>query len=119
MTDTENTFDGFALLDDDEEFDVDKIFGSRPDTPTPPPPAPPPAATAQPQSEPEQVQTETAESQHGPEQTLPAKTQDAPAEEAEQPLDIFSAFTSTESDPTAEADGPITFAKAPNTTVAL
>ena len=32
-----------------------------------------------PQSEPEQVQTETAESQHEPEQTLPAKTQEAPA----------------------------------------
>ena len=26
MTDTENVFDGFALLGDDEEFDVDKIF---------------------------------------------------------------------------------------------
>ena len=28
MTDTENVFDGFTLLGDDEEFDVDKIFGS-------------------------------------------------------------------------------------------
>ena len=26
MTDTENVFDGFALLGDDEEFDVDKIL---------------------------------------------------------------------------------------------
>ena len=28
MKDTENVFDGFTLLDDDEEFDVDKIFGA-------------------------------------------------------------------------------------------
>ena len=27
MTDTENVFDGFTLLDDDEELDMDKIFG--------------------------------------------------------------------------------------------
>ena len=40
MTDTENVFDGFALLGDDEEFDVDKIFGSGSDEPAPPPPAP-------------------------------------------------------------------------------
>ena len=40
MTDTENVFDGFALLGDDEEFDVDKIFGSSSDEPAPPPPAP-------------------------------------------------------------------------------
>lgn len=39
MTDTENVFDGFALLGDDEEFDVDKIFGSGSDEPAPPPPA--------------------------------------------------------------------------------
>ena len=38
MTDTENVFDGFALLGDDEEFDVDKIFGSGSDEPAPPPP---------------------------------------------------------------------------------
>ena len=35
MTDTENVFDGFALLGDDEEFDVDKIFGSGSDEPAP------------------------------------------------------------------------------------
>ena len=40
MTDTENVFDGFALLGDDEEFDVDKIFGNSSDEPAPPPPAP-------------------------------------------------------------------------------
>lgn len=40
MTDTENVFDGIALLSDDEEFDVDKIFGSGSDEPAPPPPAP-------------------------------------------------------------------------------
>ena len=38
MTDTENVFDGFTLLGDDEEFDVDKIFGSGSDEPAPPPP---------------------------------------------------------------------------------
>ena len=31
MKDTENVFDGFALLGDDEEFDVDKIFGNSSD----------------------------------------------------------------------------------------
>ena len=60
MTDTENVFDGFALLDDDEEFDVDKIFGSGSDEPAPPPPAPTLAEEVKPQPE--------------PEQTLPAKT---------------------------------------------
>ena len=40
MTGTENVFDGFALLGDDEEFDVDKIFGSGSDELAPPPPAP-------------------------------------------------------------------------------
>lgn len=35
MTDTENVFDGFALLGDDEEFDVDKIFGGGSDEPAP------------------------------------------------------------------------------------
>ena len=75
MTDTENVFDGFALLGDDEEFDVDKIFGSGSDEPAPPPPAPTLAEEVKPQFDPEQVQTETAESQPEPEQTLPAKTQ--------------------------------------------
>ena len=79
MTDTENVFDGFALLGDDEEFDVDKIFGSGSDEPAPPPPAPTLAEEVKPQFDPEQVQTETAESQPEPEQTFPAKTQDAPA----------------------------------------
>ena len=101
MTDTENLFDGFTLLDDDEELDMDKIFGSGSDEPAPPPPTPEPAEEAKPQSEPEQVQAETAESQHEPEQMLPAKTQESPAEERS--LDIFSAFTSAESDPIPEA----------------
>ena len=43
MADAENVFDGFALLSDDEEFDVDKIFCSGSDEPAPPPPAPGPA----------------------------------------------------------------------------
>ena len=43
MTDTENVFDGFTLLDDDEELDMDKIFGSGSDESAPPPPAPEPA----------------------------------------------------------------------------
>ena len=66
MTDTENVFDGFALLGDDEDFDVDKIFGSGSE-PAPPPPAPTLAEEVKPQPE--------------PEQTLPAKTQEVPAEE--------------------------------------
>ena len=103
MTDTENVFDGFALLGDDEEFDVDKIFGSSSDEPAPPPPAPTLAEEVKPQFDPEQVQTETAESQPEPEHTLPAKTQEAPAEEEKQPLELFSAFTSAESDPIPEA----------------
>ena len=70
MTDTENVFDGFALLGDDEEFDVDKIFGSSSDEPAPPPPAPTLAEEVKPQFDPEQVQTETAESQPEPEHTL-------------------------------------------------
>ena len=57
MTDTENVFDGFALLGDDEEFDVDKIFGSSSDEPAPPPPAPTLAEEVKPQFNPEQVQT--------------------------------------------------------------
>ena len=67
MTDTETVFDGFALLGDDEEFDVDKIFGSGSDEPAPPPPAPTLAEEVKPQFDPEQVQTETAESQPEPE----------------------------------------------------
>ena len=102
MTDTENVFDGFALLGDDEEFDVDKIFGSGSDEPAPPPPAPTLAEEVKPQFDPEQVQTETAKSQPEPEHTLPAKTQEVPAEE-KQPLELFSAFTSAESDPIPEA----------------
>ena len=88
MKDTENLFDGFALLGDDEEFDVDKIFGSSSDEPAPPPPAPTLAEEVKPQPE--------------PEQPLPAKTQEVPAEE-KQPLELFSAFTSAESDPIPEA----------------
>lgn len=98
MADAENVFDGFALLSDDEEFDVDKIFCSGSDEPAPPPPAPGPAEETKPQPESEQVQTEATESQPEPEQTLPAKTQELPAEE-KQPLELFSAFTSAESDP--------------------
>ena len=60
MKDTENVFDGFALLGDDEEFDVDKIFGGGSDEPAPPPPAPTLAEEVKPQFDPEQVQTETA-----------------------------------------------------------
>ena len=78
MTGTENVFDGFALLGDDEEFDVDKIFGSGSDEPAPPPPALTLAEEVKSQPEPEQVQTETAESQPEPEHTLPAKTQEVP-----------------------------------------
>ena len=85
MADAENVFDGFALLGDDEEFDVDKIFGSSSDEPAPPPPAP--------------TLAEEVKSQPEPEQTLPAKTQEVPAEEANQPLDLFSAFADAESDP--------------------
>ena len=53
MTDTENVFDGFALLGDDEEFDVDKIFGGSSDEPAPPPPAPTLAEEVKPQFDPE------------------------------------------------------------------
>ena len=120
MTGTENVFDGFALLGDDEEFDVDKIFGSGSDEPAPPPPAPTLAEEAKPQFDPEQVQTETAESQPEPEQTLPAKTQEVPAEEANQPLELFSAFTGAESDPHPRGrTGQKHKAETQNTTVAL
>ena len=115
MTDTENAFGGFALLGDDEEFDVDKIFGSGSDETAPPPPAPEPAEEAKPQSEPEHVQTEMAEVQPEPEQTLPAKTQEAPAEEVNQPLELFSAFTSAESDPIPEAAPVKSIAPRPQT----
>lgn len=116
MTGTENVFDGFALLGDDEEFDVDKIFGNSSDEPAPPPPAPTLAEEVKSQFDPEQVQTKTAESQHEPEQTLPAKTQEAPAE---QPLDIFSAFTSAESDPIPEAAPVKSIAPRPQTQLSL
>ena len=118
MTDTENVFDGFALLGDDEEFDVDKIFGSGSDEPAPPPPAPTLAEEVKPQFNPEQVQTETAESQPEPEQTLPAKTQEAPAEE-KQPLELFSAFTGAESDPIPEAALVKSIAPRPQTQLSL
>ena len=118
MTDTENVFDGFALLDDDEEFDVDKIFGSGSDEPAPPPPTPTLAEEVKPQFDPEQVQTETAESQPEPEQTLPAKTQEAPAEE-KQPLELFSAFTSAESDPIPEVTPVKSIAPRPQTQLSL
>ena len=119
MTDTENVFDGFALLGDDEEFDVDKIFGSGSDEPAPPPPAPTLAEEVKPQFDPEQVQTETAESQPEPEQTLPAKTREAPAEEEKQPLELFSAFTSAESDPIPEAAPVKSIAPRPQTQLSL
>lgn len=114
MTDTENVLDGFALLGDDEEFDVDKIFGSGSDEPAPPPPAPTLAEEVKPQFDPEQAQTETAESQPEPEQTLPAKTQEAPAEE-KQPLELFSAFTGAESAPIPEAAPVKSIAPRPQT----
>ena len=109
MTDTENVFDGFALLGDDEEFDVDKIFGSGSDELAPPPPAPALAEEVKSQPEPKQVQTETPALQPEPKQTLPAKTQEVPAEE-KQPLELFSAFTSAESDPIPESAPVISIA---------
>ena len=61
MTDTENVFDSFTLLDDDEELDMNQIFGSGSDEPALPPPTPEPAEEAKPQLDPEQGQAETAE----------------------------------------------------------
>lgn len=90
MTDTENTFGGFTLLDDGEEFDVEKIFGGSSDEPAPPPPVPVPAANEKPSV---------------PEQPLPAKTQEAPAE-AEQSLELFSAFSAAEEAP-GEDEAPV------------
>ena len=52
MTDTENVFGGFTLLDDDEELDMDQIFGSGSDEPAPPPPAPTLAEEVKPQFDP-------------------------------------------------------------------
>ena len=118
MTDTENVFDSFTLLDDDEELDMNQIFGSGSDEPAPPPPAPTLAEEVKSQPEPEQVQTETAESQPEPEQTLPAKTQEAPAKE-KQPLELFSAFTSAESDPIPEAAPVKSIAPRPQTQLSL
>lgn len=88
MTDTENTF-GFALLDDDDDFDMDKIFGSSSDEPLPPP-SPVPLESA-------------AETKPAPDKAPSAKTQEAPAEEAERPLEFFSAFTAAEGTPEKEA----------------
>ena len=119
MTDTENAFGGFALPGDDEEFDVDKIFGSGSDEPAPPPPAPTLAEEVKHQFDPEQAQTETAESQHEPEQTLPAKTQEAPAEEEKQPLELFLAFTGVESAPIPEAAPVKSIAPRPQTQLSL
>ena len=118
MTDTENVFDGFALLGDDEEFDVDKIFGSGSDDPAPPPPSPALAEEVKSQPEPKQVQTETPALQPEPKQTLPAKTQEVPAEE-KQPLELFSAFTSAESDPIPEAATVKSIAPRPQTQLSL
>ena len=119
MTDTENVFDGFALLGDDEEFDVDKIFGSGSDEPAPPPPAPTLAEEVKPQPEPEQVQTETAESQPEPEQTLPCKDAGSTGRRRKQPLELFSAFTSAESDPIPEAAPVKSIAPRPQTQLSL
>ena len=91
MTDTENTFGGFTLLDDEEEFDVEKIFGGGSDEPAPPPPAPVPAADEKPSV---------------PEQPLPAKTQEALAEEQSAPLELFSAFSAAEEAP-GEDETPV------------
>ena len=92
MTGTENVFDGFALLGDDEEFDVDKIFGNSSDEPAPPPPAP--------------TLAEEVKSQPEPEHTLPAKTQEVPAEEQSAPLELFSAFSAAEEAP-GEDETPV------------
>ena len=104
MTDTENVFDGFTLLDDDEELDMDKIFGSGSDESAPPPPMSAPA--------------EEARHQHEPEEMLPAKTQEAPTEE-NQSLELFSAFTSAESDPIPEAATVKSIAPRPQTQLSL
>ena len=104
MTGTENVFDGFALLGDDEEFDVDKIFGSGSDEPAPPPPAP--------------TLAEEVKSQPEPEQTLPAKTQEVPAE-GKEPLELFSAFTGAESAPIPEAAPVKSIAPRPQTQLSL
>ena len=118
MTDTENVFDGFALLGDDEEFDVDKIFGSGSDEPAPPPPAPTLAEEVKPQFDPEQVQTETAESQPEPEQTFPQRRRKH-RQKKKQPLELFSAFTNAESDPIPEAAPVKSIAPRPQTQLSL
>ena len=110
MTETENVFDGFALLGDDEEFDVDKIFGSGSDEPAPPPPAPTLAEEVKPQFDPEQVQTETAESQPEPEHTLPAKTASGT---------LFGVYRRGKRPHPRSSPGQKHCAKTPNTTVAL
>ena len=116
MTDTENVFDGFALLGDDEEFDVDNIFGSGSDDPAPPPPSP--ALAEEVKSHPAPEPAEEAKPQPEPEHTLPAKTQEVPAEE-KQPLGLFSAFTSAESDPIPEAAPVKSIAPRPQTQLSL
>ena len=68
-------FDGFALLDDDEELDMDEILGGDSDEPAPFPPASALAEKVKPQPK--------------PEQTPPAKTREEPIEAAEQPLKLF------------------------------
>ena len=120
MTDTENVFDGFALLGDDEEFDVDKIFGSSSDEPAPPPPAPTLAEEVKSQPEPEQVQTETAESQPEPEQTLPAKTQEATGRRRKTASGtLFGVYRRGKRPHPRSSPGQKHCAKTPNTTVAL
>ena len=119
MTDTENVFDGFALLGDDEEFDVDKIFGSGSDEPAPPPPAPTLAEEVKPQFDPEQVQTETAKSQPEPEHTLPAKTQEATGRRKTASGTLFGVYKRGKRPHPRSSPGQKHCAKTPNTTVAL
>lgn len=78
MKDNESTFN-FAPLEDDEELDLDAIFGAAASEPTPPPPIP--------------MQAE-AKQEAAPDNTAPAKTQDAPV--AAEPLELFPAFTAQE-----------------------
>ena len=104
MTDTENTFGGFTLLDDEEEFDVEKIFGGSSDEPAPPPPAPVPAADEKPSA---------------PEQPLPAKTQEALAEEQSAPLELFSAFSAAEEVPSEDETPVNSLAPRPQTQLSL
>lgn len=98
MKDNESTFN-FAPLEDDEELDLDAIFGAAASEPTPPPPIP--------------MQAE-AKQEAAPDNTAPAKTQDAPV--AAEPLELFPAFTAQE----APAKEPVKdFAPRPQTQVSL